>query len=137
MDSFNVQTDQRDQMVEITDRVRRVVEHSGVQSGAAIVYVPHTTAGVTINENADPDVLIDLETYLSDLVPDGDHRYIHVAEGPDDMAAHVRSALTLTSLSVPVIDGQLDLGTWQAVYLWEHRHAPHRRRLTVTIQGEG
>ncbi len=124
-------------IIDVTSEIRSVARRATIHTGLAHVFVHHTSASLIVSENADPDVLIDLETYLSDLVPDGDHRYIHVAEGPDDMAAHVRSALTLTSLSVPVSNGQLDLGTWQAVYLWEHRHAPHHRRLTVTIQGEG
>jgi secondary thiamine-phosphate synthase enzyme len=81
-------------------------------------------------------VHVDLERYLSDLVPDGDPRYRHTAEGPDDMAAHVRSALTLTELTLPVHNGQLDLGTWQGVYIWEHRHAAHERELVITVHGE-
>ena len=93
------------------------------------------SASLIVSENADPDVLRDLEMYFSQLVPDGDPRYLHTDEGPDDMPSHVRSALTLTSVSIPVSDGRLDLGTWQAVYLWEHRHAPHRRRVSLTVQG--
>ena len=122
-------------LIDVTSQIQSIAEGTSIQTGIAHVFVHHTSASLIVSENADPDVLIDLETYLSDLVPDGDPRYVHVAEGPDDMAAHVRSALTLTSLSIPVINGRLDLGTWQAVYLWEHRHAPHRRKVTVTIQG--
>ncbi|MCA9617364.1 MAG: secondary thiamine-phosphate synthase enzyme YjbQ, partial [Myxococcales bacterium] len=88
-----------------------------------------------INENADPDVRRDLDAFLDRLVPDGDRLYVHTAEGPDDMPAHVKVALTATSLNVPVAGGRADLGTWQGVYLWEHRKAAHRRRVTITILG--
>ncbi|MEM6954658.1 MAG: secondary thiamine-phosphate synthase enzyme YjbQ [Myxococcota bacterium] len=128
--TFEVETRGRS-IVDITAEVRRRSEGQG--GTLANVFVHHTSASLMINENADPDVLRDLESYFSRLVPDGDSLYRHVAEGPDDMPAHVRSALTATSLSVPVIDGRLALGTWQAIYLWEHRHAPHRRRITVTL----
>lgn len=120
----------------ITDRVREAVAGSGVTDGLCTVFVHHTSASLLINENADPDVRRDLDAFLERLVPDGDALFRHVAEGPDDMPAHVRAALTLTSLSIPVADGRPDLGTWQGVYLWEHRRAPHRRRLTVTTFGD-
>ena len=123
-------------ILDLTQEIRDVVARSSIRVGLVHVFVHHTSASLIVSENADPDVLIDLETYFSDLVPDGDSRYVHTAEGPDDMASHVRSALTLTSVSIPVHDGQVELGTWQAVYLWEHRHAPHRRRLSLTVQGE-
>lgn len=121
----------------ITDRVRDGVAASGVRDGLCTVFVHHTSASLLINENADPDVRRDLDAFLGRLVPDGDPLYRHVAEGPDDMPAHVRAALTATSLSIPVTDGRPDLGTWQGVYLWEHRLAPHRRRVTVTTVGDG
>ena len=124
-------------IIDLTAQIRAAVSRSDIQTGLAHVFVHHTSASLVVSENADPDVLRDMETYFTDLVPDGDSRYLHTAEGPDDMASHVRSALTLTSLSVPVTEGSIDLGTWQAVYLWEHRHAPHRRRLTLTVQGDG
>lgn len=124
-------------IIDLTAQIRAAVSRSDIQTGLAHVFVHHTSASLLVSENADPDVLRDMETYFTDLVPDGDSRYLHTAEGPDDMASHVRSALTLTSLSVPVTEGSIDLGTWQAVYLWEHRHAPHRRRLTLTVQGDG
>jgi len=120
---------------EITGEVQTAVARSGVSDGLCTVFVHHTSASLIINENADPDVQRDLDAFLSRLVPDGDPLYVHTAEGPDDMAAHVRSVLTATSLSIPVADGRCDLGTWQGVYLWEHRTRPHRRRVTVSVVG--
>jgi secondary thiamine-phosphate synthase enzyme len=117
----------------ITDEIQGAVAESGVESGLCSVFVHHTSASLLINENADPDVRRDLEAFLSRLVPDGDALYRHTAEGPDDMPAHVRSALTATSLTLPVDGGRADLGTWQGVYLWEHRTAPHQRKVTVTV----
>jgi len=121
---------------EITAEVAEQVEASGVVTGLCHVFIRHTSASLLITENADPDVRRDLETFLSGLVPDGDPRYIHTAEGPDDMAAHVRSALTLTEFSVPVSDGRLQLGIWQGIYLWEHRHRPHSRSVVITVHGD-
>ncbi len=121
---------------EITGEVRRVVEESGVTSGLCHLFIHHTSASLMLCENADPSVLNDLETFMSTLVPDGDAMFRHSAEGPDDMPAHVRSVLTQTGLDLPVDRGRLDLGTWQGVFVWEHRHAPHQRRLTLTVHGE-
>jgi len=121
--------------VEITRAVQEVVGASGIRDGFCNVFVHHTSASLIINENADPDVQRDLDAFLGRLVPDGDPLFVHTAEGPDDMPAHVRSALTATSLGIPVSGGRCDLGTWQGIYLWEHRHAPHRRRVTVTVLG--
>lgn len=121
--------------VDITEHVARAVERSGVRTGLATVFVHHTSASLFVNENADPDVRRDLEAFLSRLVPDGDPLYTHTAEGPDDMSAHVRTLLTSTSLGIPVHEGRLDLGTWQGIYLWEHRHRSHRRRVSVTVVG--
>lgn len=121
--------------IDITRDVARVVHAADVQTGLCTVFVHHTSASLFINENADPTVRADLERFLSRLVKDGDPIFRHTAEGPDDMAAHVRSVLTATSLSIPVSRGRLDLGTWQGVYLWEHRTAPHRRRVSVTVVG--
>ncbi len=118
---------------DITSRVVQRVRDSGLRAGLCHLFLQHTSASLLINENADPDVLRDLERFFSDLVPDGDPRYRHDAEGPDDMPAHVRAALTQSSLSVPIIDGKLALGTWQGLYLWEHRHRPHRRRVIVSL----
>ena len=122
---------------DITDDVREVVRGSGIEQGLCHLFIQHTSASLMLCENADPDVRRDLETFMVRLVPDGDPANRHDAEGPDDMPAHVRSVLTQTDLSIPVTGGQPGLGTWQGVYLWEHRHRGHRRRITVTIQGEG
>ena len=121
---------------EITAEVQRAVEASGVERGLCHVFIHHTSASLMLCENADPSVLSDLETFMSRLVPDGDAIFRHTAEGPDDMPAHVRSVLTQTGLDLPVNRGRLDLGTWQGVFVWEHRHSPHTRRLTLTVRGE-
>ena len=121
---------------EITEQVQRAVNSSGVVRGLCHVFIHHTSASLMLCENADPAVLSDLETFMTRLVPDGDRMFRHVAEGPDDMPAHVRSVLTQTGLDLPVDRGRLDLGTWQGVFVWEHRHAPHVRRLTLTVHGE-
>jgi secondary thiamine-phosphate synthase enzyme len=120
---------------DITEEVARVVAQAGVEVGLAHVFVQHTSCSLTITENADPDVRRDLETVLARLAPDGDPAYRHDAEGPDDMSAHVRSMLTSTALSVPVGGGRLLLGTWQGIYLWEHRTSGHRRSVVVTVLG--
>lgn len=119
--------------VEITDPVDRIVARAGIADGLCNAFVLHTSASLLITENADPDVLSDLETAISDLAPDGDSRYTHTAEGPDDMSAHIRSVLTQTSISVPVDSGRLRLGTWQGLFLWEHRARPHTRRVVVSV----
>ena len=121
--------------LDVTTALQRIVADSGVRDGLAQVFLRHTSASLVISENADPDVRRDLDAFLTRLVPDGDSLYRHVAEGPDDMPAHVRAALTQTSIGVPVREGRCALGTWQALYLWEHRHAPHRRQLDVTVLG--
>jgi len=121
--------------LDITEAVARAVGQSGIDVGLAHVFVQHTSCSLTITENADPDVRRDLETVMARLAPDGDPAYRHDAEGPDDMAAHVRSMLSATGLSVPVGGGRLLLGTWQGIYLWEHRTAPHRRSVVVTVLG--
>ena len=118
---------------EITREVAEVLKASGVECGLVHVFVQHTSCSLTITENADPDVRRDLETILQRLAPDGDPAYRHDTEGPDDMAAHARSVLTDMSVSVPVGGGRLLLGTWQGIYLYEHRTAPHRRRIVVTV----
>ena len=120
---------------EITRSLQDVVRDAGIHEGLCHVFVHHTSASLIVSENADPDVRADLERFLARLVPDGDSLFEHTMEGPDDMPAHVRSVLTQTGLSLPVAGARCDLGTWQGVYLWEHRTAPHRRRLTVTVQG--
>ena len=120
---------------DITAAVASVVAESGVQCGLAHVFVQHTSCSLTITENADPDVRRDLDTILARLAPDGDPAYRHDLEGPDDMAAHARSVLSDTGLTVPVGDGRLLLGTWQGIFLWEHRTAPQRRSVVVTVLG--
>jgi secondary thiamine-phosphate synthase enzyme len=117
---------------EITERVREFIERSGVTNGLCYLFIQHTSASLMINENADPDVLLDLERFMQDLVPDGDTRFRHTAEGPDDMPAHIRNVLTQTDLNVPIRAGRLALGTWQGIYLWEHRTHPHSRRVVVS-----
>ncbi len=120
---------------EITDRVQRVVAKSGVDDGLCTIFVHHTSASVIVCENADPSVRRDLEAFFARLVPDGDRLFTHTAEGPDDMPSHLRSILTSTSIGIPVERGRCDLGTWQGVYLFEHRHDPHRRKVSVVVQG--
>ena len=119
----------------ISTDVARVVAESGIDQGLCNVFLQHTSASLILCENADPDVRRDLEMLLSRLAPDGDPAYVHETEGPDDMAAHARSVLTSNSITIPVADGRLMLGTWQGVYLWEHRTAPHARSAIVTIHG--
>jgi secondary thiamine-phosphate synthase enzyme len=121
---------------DLTDALANIVGQAGVARGLCTVFVHHTSASIMICENADADVRADLERFMSRLVPDGDRLFEHTAEGPDDMPSHVRSILTQTSLGLPIKNGKLDLGVWQGVYLYEHRHAPHDRRLSVTIIGE-
>jgi secondary thiamine-phosphate synthase enzyme len=122
--------------LELTPRIDEAVRQSQITVGLCHVFLHHTSASLILCENADPAVMADLETFMSRLSPDGDPLFTHTAEGPDDMPAHVRSVLTHSDLTVPITNGQCDLGTWQGIYLWEHRKAPHRRRITVTISGE-
>ena len=122
--------------VDLTRDIQKAVSNSGISSGLCHVFLRHTSASLMLCENADPAVRDDLETFMSKYVPDGDPMFTHTAEGPDDMPAHVRSILTQNDLSLPVSDGQCALGTWQGVYLWEHRHAPHRRKVLLTISGD-
>src|SRR5262245_62100399 len=117
---------------DITAEVQRVVTESGIQTGLCNVFLQHTSASLILCENADPDVRRDLETILSRLAPDGDPAYVHDAEGPDDMASHARSVLTSNSLSIPISEGSLALGTWQGVYLYEHRKRSHARNVVVS-----
>lgn len=121
---------------EITRTVQELVARSGITTGICQLFVHHTSASLIISENADPDVRRDLETIAARLAPDGDPAYRHDAEGPDDMSAHVRSVLTQISLNLPVSGGCCPLGTWQGIFLWEHRQAGHRRRLTITVMGD-
>lgn len=120
---------------EITDEVARVVAAAGIGMGLATVFCQHTSASLLIQENADPDVQRDLTVFFRRLVPEGDPLFIHTTEGPDDMPAHVKAALTQTSLPIPVTEGRMVLGTWQGIYLFEHRTAPHTRRVVVHVVG--
>ena len=122
--------------VDITDEVGRVVQASGIREGLCTVFVHHTSASLIVCENADPDVRRDLEAWFSRAVPDGDPLFHHSSEGPDDMPAHLRTVLTQTSIGLPVAETRLDLGTWQGLYLWEHRSHGHRRRLSVVVVGD-
>ena len=120
---------------EITREVQEVVGAAMVEEGLCVVFVRHTSASLLIQENADPTARADLEAFFRRLVPEGDPAYTHRAEGPDDMPSHIRSALTATSLAIPAMGGRLALGTWQGVYLWEHRREGHDRRVVVHVSG--
>ena len=122
--------------LDVTSDVQKAVAATGVRTGICTVFLQHTSASLVLCENADPDVRRDLETVLSRLAPDGDPAYRHDTEGADDMAAHVRSILTSNSFTIPVAEGQLALGTWQGLYLYEHRYAAHPRSIIVTVMGE-
>lgn len=117
----------------VTEAVAAVVEAAGVREGLCTVFVRHTSASLLIQENYDPSARRDLEGWLNRLVPEHDPLYTHTLEGPDDMPAHIKAALTATSLGIPVLDGRLGLGTWQGIYLWEHRRAGGRRELLVHV----
>jgi secondary thiamine-phosphate synthase enzyme len=122
-------------LYDVTARVASAVEASGLTDGLATVFIQHTSASLLIQENADPAVQADLQNWLSRLVPELDPLYTHVEEGPDDMPAHIKGALTAVQVSVPVIQGELALGVWQGIYLWEHRHSPRTRSLIVNVMG--
>lgn len=126
----------RQGLFEITDEINRVISEAGIHEGLCTVFVQHTSASLLIQENADPDARHDLEQWLNRLVPINDPTYTHVNEGPDDMPSHIKSTLTNTSLAVPVMNGRAALGTWQGIFLWEHRHNSSSRRLVVHVQGD-
>lgn len=119
---------------DITAQVHAVVRNAGVQTGLCHLFLQHTSASLIICENADPSVRTDLERFLARLVPDADPIYDHIEEGPDDMPAHVRAVLTKVEMTLPISNGHCALGTWQGVYLYEHRHHPHERRVLVTVR---
>lgn len=121
---------------EITHQVQGHLNDAGIGTGLATLFIQHTSASLLIQENADPDVRGDLERFFQKMVPDGDPVFVHTAEGDDDMAAHLRTALTTVQLSIPIRSGLLCLGTWQGIYVWEHRKAPHVRRVAVHFFGE-
>ncbi len=122
-------------LYDITPEVKSYVEKAGVAEGLATVFIQHTSASVLIQENADPAVLTDLGNWLDRLVPENDPLYTHTEEGPDDMPAHIKGALTAVNLSVPVIEGQLALGVWQGIFVWEHRHNVKERKFIVNVTG--
>ncbi len=121
---------------ECTGALEEWVGDSGMQTGLLTVFIRHTSASLTIQENADPDVVRDMNAFLERIAPEDNSLYVHTIEGPDDMPAHIRSALTATQLSIPLVNGRLALGTWQGVYVIEHRRAPHLRKIVVHLLGE-
>lgn len=120
-------------LYDITHKVAEKVAECGVMDGLATLFIRHTSASLTVQENADPSARTDLERWLNRLVPEDDSLYTHTVEGPDDMPAHIKSALTAVSVSIPVLDGRLALGTWQGIFLWEHRHHRGQRELVVNV----
>jgi len=132
---LNVSTRGR-RIYDITTEVVGWAREAGISTGMLTLYIQHTSASLLINENYDPDVIADLERFFARLVPDGDPLFVHVDEGSDDMPAHVRTALTQTHLCIPVLDGKPALGTWQGIFLYEHRRAPHQRRVLLHLIGE-
>ncbi|MEI7776842.1 MAG: secondary thiamine-phosphate synthase enzyme YjbQ [Verrucomicrobiota bacterium] len=133
--SFSIQTRGKG-TYEITDAIVQILRDSGVRTGTVTVFVQHTSASLVIYENADPSARVDLHAFFERLVPEGADYFIHTAEGPDDMPSHLRMVLTRTSEVIPVAQGALQLGTWQGVFLFEHRRAPHRRTVVVSVLGE-
>ena len=121
---------------EITDEVKRIVASAGVTTGTATIFVQHTSASLVIMENADPSARTDLEAFFDHLVPEDTPYFIHTYEGPDDMPSHIRMALTRSSEVIPVLRGSMTMGTWQGIFLFEHRRAPHTRKITIVVQGE-
>ncbi len=133
--SLNIQIQGR-ATINISREIEQLIDQSGIKTGLCHIFIQHTSASLIITENADSNVRRDLENFISRLVLDGDPAYSHDQEGPDDMSAHIRSILTQSEISIPICDGNLAMGTWQGIYLWEHRTSPHRRHLTVTLQGD-
>ena len=132
---ISVKTNGR-RLYDLTPQVLAWAKNSGLKMGLLTLYVQHTSASILINENYDSDVLVDMESFFARLVPDGDRLFIHTSEGPDDMPAHVRSALTQTSISIPFVEGKVALGTWQGIFLYEHRLAPHSRNVLLHLIAE-
>ena len=133
-ESITIETRQQG-LVDITSRISPIVSQSGLSQGVCTVFVQHTSCSLVIQENADPTARADLENWLARLAPENDPRYTHTLEGPDDMPAHLKAAVTKTSEQVPVVQGKLGLGTWQGLYLWEHRRQGGQRRVVITILG--
>ena len=132
---IEIKTDGRG-FYDFTDEVERELARAKLENGLCTLHLRHTSASLLIQENADPDVRRDLEAFMNRIVPDGDRLFIHTTEGPDDMPAHVRTALTAVNLSIPFQNSRLALGTWQGIYLWEHRRHPHRRTVSLHFIGE-
>ena len=130
--TFEINT-RGDGLYEITTQVNQALRNFEIESGHCNVFIQHTSASLIIQENADPSAKYDLERWLKRLVPENDPNFTHTSEGPDDMPSHIKAVLTQTSITIPYLDGDLMLGTWQGIYLWEHRRAPHRRRVMVTF----
>ncbi len=135
METIHVETRTRG-LSDITGRVRAFLRATGMRAGLLTLWCRHTSASLLVQENADPDVRADLERFFARIAPEGRGLYVHDAEGPDDMPAHIRAALTQTQLGVPVADGEMVLGTWQGIYLYEHRTRPHRREVVLHLIGE-
>ena len=133
--SLKIQTQGR-ATINISTQIEELVRQSNIITGLCHVFIQHTSASLIITENADSNVRRDLENFISRLVQDGDPAYLHDQEGPDDMSAHIRSILTQSEISIPISAGRLATGSWQGIYLWEHRTSPHRRSLTVTLHGD-
>ena len=133
--SLNIQTQGR-ATTNISAEIEQLVDESEIETGLCHIFIAHTSASLIITENADSNVRRDLENFISRLVQDGDTAYLHNQEGPDDMSAHIRSILTQSEITIPICKGRLATGTWQGIYLWEHRTSPHLRSLTVTLQGD-
>ncbi|MFT3990283.1 MAG: secondary thiamine-phosphate synthase enzyme YjbQ [Luteolibacter sp.] len=134
-DSFTLTTHGKG-TTEITRQIASIVSASGIHNGTVTVFVRHTSASLVIMENADPSARRDLETFFEKLVPESTPWFVHTDEGPDDMPSHIRMALTRTSEAIPIIDGRMTLGTWQGIFLFEHRRAPHHRQIAVAVVGE-
>ncbi len=132
---INVKTNGR-RLYDITPQVMTWAKNSDLKTGLLTLYVQHTSASILINENYDSDVLLDMESFFARLVPDGDRLFVHTSEGPDDMPAHIRSALTQTSISIPFLEGKVALGTWQGIFLYEHRLAAHSRNILLHLIAE-
>lgn len=124
------------QTLNISSAIEQIIADSGIKTGICQVFIHHTSASLIITENADPDVRHDLEGFMKKLVKDGDPDYLHDTEGPDDMSAHIRTILTDTSINIPVTGGHSGLGTWQGIFIWEHRAYAHQRKITATVTGE-
>lgn len=134
-DTLQINTDGRG-TVQITSDVQRIVAGSGLQKGLCHLFIQHTSASLILCENADPDVRVDVETFMQSIAPDGDPMFCHDTEGPDDMPAHIRTLITNVSLTIPVTNARCQLGTWQGIYLWEHRTSPHCRKVIMTLYGD-